>query len=113
MIAGGERPMLGFETLTLAPIDRRLVVDGAADAPRSVAQLDAYHARVLAVVGPHGPRRGPRLAGRGLRAALSAIARAVAWKSPDLRRPAAGLARFGGCPTQSQRERPLETAANA
>ena len=25
MIPGGERPMLGFETLTVAPIDRRLV----------------------------------------------------------------------------------------
>ena len=24
-IAGGERPMLGFETLTLAPIDRALI----------------------------------------------------------------------------------------
>ena len=34
-IAGGERPMLGFETLTLAPIDRRLIVDGDADAARS------------------------------------------------------------------------------
>ena len=46
-INGGERPMLGFETLTLAPIDRRLVVAGMlTDEER--AQLDAYHARVLA-----------------------------------------------------------------
>ena len=30
-IAGGERPMLGFETLTLAPIDRRADRHGAAD----------------------------------------------------------------------------------
>lgn len=43
--------MLSFETLTLAPIDRRLIdpdVLGAED----IAWLDAYHARVLADVGP-------------------------------------------------------------
>ncbi|HEY7852822.1 MAG TPA: aminopeptidase P family protein [Caulobacteraceae bacterium] len=50
-IAGGERPMLGFETLTLAPIDRRLVVvDLLTDEERT--QLDAYHARVLTEIGP-------------------------------------------------------------
>lgn len=50
-IAGGERPMLGFETLTLAPIDRKLM---AVDllTPDEVAQLNAYHAKVLAKVGP-------------------------------------------------------------
>ena len=50
-ISGGERAMLGFETLTLAPIDRRLVVPdllGAADA----AWLDAYHARVRERLAP-------------------------------------------------------------
>jgi Xaa-Pro aminopeptidase len=50
-IAGGERPMLGFETLTLAPIDRRLIVAAMLTAEERV-QMDAYHARVLAVVGP-------------------------------------------------------------
>ncbi len=50
MIDGGERPMLGFETLTLAPIDRRLVAK-AILSPEEIAQLDAYHARVLAVIG--------------------------------------------------------------
>jgi Xaa-Pro aminopeptidase len=54
MIPGGERPMLGFETLTLAPIDRRLAVK-AIMTPEEIAQLDAYHARVLAVVGPQVP----------------------------------------------------------
>jgi Xaa-Pro aminopeptidase len=54
MIEGGERPMLGFETLTLAPIDRRLVAR-ALLTPEEAAQLDAYHARVLAVVGPQAP----------------------------------------------------------
>ncbi len=44
-VEGGERDMLGFETLTLAPIDRHLIdteLLGADDA----AWLDAYHARV-------------------------------------------------------------------
>jgi Xaa-Pro aminopeptidase len=50
-IPGGERPMLGFETLTLAPIDRRLVETEILTAEES-AQLNAYHARVLAEVGP-------------------------------------------------------------
>ena len=54
MIEGGERPMLGFETLTLAPIDRRLAVK-AMMTPEEIAQLDAYHARVLAIVGPQVP----------------------------------------------------------
>ncbi len=49
-IPGGERPMLGFETLTLAPIDRRLIV-GAMLTDEERLQLDAYHARVLQVVG--------------------------------------------------------------
>ena len=50
-IAGGERPMLGFETLTLAPIDRRLVARDMLT-PEEITQLDAYHARVLAMIGP-------------------------------------------------------------
>ena len=48
---GGEREMLGFETLTLAPIDRRLVVPALLDPPER-AWLDAYHARVAAEVTP-------------------------------------------------------------
>jgi Xaa-Pro aminopeptidase len=57
-IAGGERPMLGFEPLTLAPIDRRLI-DTTLLTAEEIAQMDAYHARVLAVVGPRldGPER--------------------------------------------------------
>jgi Xaa-Pro aminopeptidase len=50
-IDGGERPMLGFETLTLAPIDRALIVTEMLTAEEH-AQMDAYHARVLALVGP-------------------------------------------------------------
>ena len=50
-IEGGERSMLGFETLTLAPIDRRLVDVGLLT-DEEIAQLDAYHARVLATLSP-------------------------------------------------------------
>ncbi|MCP5432795.1 MAG: aminopeptidase P family protein [Alphaproteobacteria bacterium] len=49
---GGERAMHGFETLTLAPIDRALI-DRAMLTDAERAWIDAYHARILAV---HGPR---------------------------------------------------------
>ena len=48
---GGERTLLGFETLTLAPVDRRLV-DLALLSPDERAWLDAYHARVAASLAP-------------------------------------------------------------
>ena len=51
-IEGGERPMLGFEFLTLAPYDRRLINEILlTDEERE--QVNAYHARVLAEVGPN------------------------------------------------------------
>jgi Xaa-Pro aminopeptidase len=50
-IPGGTREMLGFETLTLAPFDRRLIVAGMLEAGER-AWLDAYHVRVLKVIGP-------------------------------------------------------------
>ncbi len=50
-IVGGEREMMGFEALTLAPIDRRLV-DPAQLGDEETAWLDAYHARVRQQVGP-------------------------------------------------------------
>jgi len=49
---GGSRPMLGFETLTWAPIDRRLIEPALLDAEET-AWLDGYHAEVLRRVGPH------------------------------------------------------------
>jgi Xaa-Pro aminopeptidase len=48
---GGDRDLLGFAVLTLCPIDRRLTVP-ALLAPEDRAWLDAYHARVLAELGP-------------------------------------------------------------
>jgi Xaa-Pro aminopeptidase len=54
-IDGGERAMLGFETLTLAPFDRRLVVPALLSRPE-LAWLNAYHKRVLTEIGPElGP----------------------------------------------------------
>jgi len=50
-IPGGERPMHGFEQLTFAPLDRKLIdVDLLTQAER--AYVDAYHAETLAKVGP-------------------------------------------------------------
>jgi Xaa-Pro aminopeptidase len=49
-IEGGNRAMMGFETLTLAPIDRRLV-DAALLTEEELAWFNGYHARVAAAVG--------------------------------------------------------------
>jgi Xaa-Pro aminopeptidase len=49
-IEGGERPMMGFETLTLAPIDRNLI-EPSLLLPEERRWLDAYHARVLREIG--------------------------------------------------------------
>ena len=49
---GAERELLGFETLTLAPIDRRLI-EPALMSPAERAWLDAYHARVRETHAPH------------------------------------------------------------
>jgi Xaa-Pro aminopeptidase len=44
-IAGAEKPLNAFETLTLAPIDLRLV-DASLLTAAEMIWLDAYHARV-------------------------------------------------------------------
>ena len=51
---GGEREMMGFETLTLAPIDRRLVRADLLDREER-GWLDAYHARIAAELRPDLP----------------------------------------------------------
>ncbi|MFA5899814.1 MAG: aminopeptidase P family protein [Hyphomicrobium sp.] len=48
---GGDREMMSFETLTLAPIDRRLIAKELLTAEET-AWLNAYHARVAEAVGP-------------------------------------------------------------
>ncbi len=50
-VAGGDRETYGFETLTLAPIDRALIDAKLLDAGER-AWLDAYHARVRREIGP-------------------------------------------------------------
>jgi Xaa-Pro aminopeptidase len=49
-IAGGERDMLSFETLTLCPIDRRLI-DPSLLTADEIAWLDTYHARISGSLG--------------------------------------------------------------
>ena len=51
-IGGAEKPMNGFETLTLAPIDRRLI-DVAQMSAQELNWLNGYHARVRREVRPH------------------------------------------------------------
>ena len=50
-IEGAEKEMLGFETLTFAPIDRRLIDADMLD-PEELVWLNCYHAHVLAKIGP-------------------------------------------------------------
>ncbi|MCY0095990.1 aminopeptidase P family protein [Hoeflea ulvae] len=50
-IDGGDKPMLGFETLTLCPIDKRLVLTDLLDQVER-DWLDAYHARVRDELSP-------------------------------------------------------------
>ena len=59
-IKGGEREMLGFETLTLAPMDRKLV-DKALLTPEEIDQLNAYHASVSGRGRTAGSRRDESL----------------------------------------------------
>jgi Xaa-Pro aminopeptidase len=50
-IEGAEKPCLGFETLTFAPIDRTLI-DTALLTSDERDWLNAYHAKVRALIGP-------------------------------------------------------------
>ncbi|MBV1917272.1 MAG: aminopeptidase P family protein [Sphingomonadaceae bacterium] len=50
-ITGAESEYFGFEVLTFAPIERRLVDFGLL-APHELAWWNAYHARVLEIIGP-------------------------------------------------------------
>ncbi len=60
-VKGGQRPMMGFETLTLAPIDRRLI-DVSLLNRDELKWLNAYHARVSKEIGPE--LKGKDKAGR-------------------------------------------------
>ena len=50
-IKGGERPMMGFETLTLAPISRNLIVTSMLTETER-HYVNDYHAKVWAEIGP-------------------------------------------------------------
>jgi Xaa-Pro aminopeptidase len=51
IIEGAEKPMNGFETLTLAPIDRRLI-NANRISKQELAWINAYHARVREEIRP-------------------------------------------------------------
>jgi Xaa-Pro aminopeptidase len=50
-VAGAEKPLNAFETLTLVPIDTRLVEPAMMTADE-IAWLDSYHARVREALAP-------------------------------------------------------------
>jgi Xaa-Pro aminopeptidase len=50
-VDGAEKEMLGFETLTFAPIDRRLIVKEMLST-RELEWVNAYHAEVARRIGP-------------------------------------------------------------
>jgi len=50
-VEGGERAMLGFETLTLVPINTDLI-DLDLMSPDQVEWLNDYHARVFELISP-------------------------------------------------------------
>ena len=69
-ITGAEREMLGFETITLAPIDLALIEPKLLDR-EEIAWLNAYHARVREQISPlveAGVRRWLQAATRRIRA---------------------------------------------
>ena len=49
--AGAEKPVNAFETLTLAPIDRRLIETKMLSS-KERAWIDSYHGRVRDLIGP-------------------------------------------------------------
>ncbi|MFS2111302.1 aminopeptidase P family protein [Sphingomonas sp. Sphisp140] len=51
LISGAEQQMLGFETLTFAPIERTLIKPSLLT-EQELAWLNAYHAEVLRILGP-------------------------------------------------------------
>ncbi len=57
-VRGAEQPMLGFETLTFAPLDKGLI-DAQMLTADERAWVDAYHAKVREAIGPQLPARSP------------------------------------------------------
>ena len=51
LISGAEQQMLGFETLTFAPIERTLILPSLLT-EQELAWLNSYHAEVLRILGP-------------------------------------------------------------
>ena len=65
-------PVRSCERLTLAPLQRKMI-DAAALSPAEAAWVDAYHAQVLAEVGPRREAEGAAEEGAWLRAACAPL----------------------------------------
>jgi Xaa-Pro aminopeptidase len=50
-VEGGDKEVLGFDTLTFVPIERRLI-DAAMLSDAELGWLNDYHQQVLALIGP-------------------------------------------------------------
>ena len=81
-IAGAEKPMNAFETLTLAPIDRRLI-DATMLSRDELDWLNDYHARVNREVRPHLDDNATRLWLDEATAPLSSASTAAAVRYDD------------------------------
>ena len=79
-VAGAEKPLDAFETLTLAPIERRLIEPRLLTAEET-AWLDRYHARVAETLVAAARRRDPRLA-RGRHPPARAVDRLERLRDP-------------------------------
>ena len=49
-VPGGDKEMLGFETLTYVPIEKKLI-DASMLSDRELDWLNIYHAQVVALIG--------------------------------------------------------------
>jgi hypothetical protein len=108
-VESGEKPLNAFATLTLAPIDRRLIAPGLLT-QEEIRWLDAYHARVADTLAPLIDRdtrawltAATRPLGRGGRAT-----RAGAARRSKRRTPTARAARSGRPPRRTRSMRPAK-----
>src|SRR5262249_2321426 len=109
-VPGAEKPLYAFETLTLAPIDRRLI-QAEMLTPDEALWLDGYHARVFDALSPllHADSRAapaaPRAGWRRGAGGRHSPARAT------LNRRANSFARSGAKGPGSERGAPHAVAA--
>ena len=82
--------MNAFETLTLAPIDRRLIDLNMLSA-RELSWLNDYHARVRHEVRPHLDEADQSLARRGDRAAVAVVSQRASFRHAAISPSSCGI----------------------